>query len=721
MPKEEFNKISFNNFKPFGEKMQTFTQKPITLIYGPNSIGKSSLLQGMLYHEYIKIQSKYMPDTSDLNLPYTNLFGDELNLGGFDHYIHEHDWKLHLQYITTLIKEEDIAKTISPFYIELKKFKEEGVFEMIDDLMEKFEYSPDSQIRVYKQLENTYYIHSIDKLLYKKLINIQDKQSIKDNFIQNNIFKSSDDIDVIFQQCLLSKDTLQDICYREDGKKLDVLDRFILFLMDQEQILDKYFSFKDDNSLSFDFYQYSLVFFKRKISLYRYIANISSIKLSREVFYSEKKKCFINKNKLYTNNDLFFTVSKIKNKPHFKIKKNHPILIHMFDRQKKVQNEFINTRIKSKKYIPFLDILDIYIHHNFLTGIDNKSKIQKDYIEDMIFYISEKVFYSGSSSDSQYIGPIRWLPDRADLRQNLDYRIDTNVYVDPDDILEKIEFDIFSKIKKLPESIQKHKFLVKTYLFFFMAFSLIRSIPFFISNAFKSPYVIDYFNTKKKKKNKLSSGKAKTTEKMWEEVIASEDIREKLNKWLGDDTKLKSTYNLIIEEHIEKNSLIKKIFKVKEDGVKVLSFVDLRSNTQVSIKDMGLGISQVLPVLISCFTQKNTQIFLEQPELHLHPAIQAELADEFIRSYKENNNGFMIETHSEHLLLRIMKRMRYTAEGRIDKNDVLALSPDDVCLLYVDNDGNNTFINELELDEDGTLLDPWPDGFFEEGHKERFD
>ena len=150
-------------------------------------------------------------------------------------------------------------------------------------------------------------------------------------------------------------------------------------------------------------------------------------------------------------------------------------------------------------------------------------------------------------------------------------------------------------------------------------------------------------------------------------------------------------------------------------------FVDIKKDIVVSIKDMGLGISQVLPVIISSITTKNNKIFMEQPELHLHPAVQAELADEFIRSYKENNNEFMIETHSEHLLLRIMKRMRHTDEGRLDKDDILALTPDDVCLLYVDSDGDNTFINELELDKDGTLLDIWPNGFFEDGYHERFD
>jgi hypothetical protein len=66
-----------------------------------------------------------------------------------------------------------------------------------------------------------------------------------------------------------------------------------------------------------------------------------------------------------------------------------------------------------------------------------------------------------------------------------------------------------------------------------------------------------------------------------------------------------------------------------------------------------------------------------------------------------------------------MKRMRQTAEGTLEDEN-LRLTPDDVAVLYVDNDGEKTYILELELDEDGTLLDPWPGGFFEEGFAERF-
>lgn len=96
-----------------------------------------------------------------------------------------------------------------------------------------------------------------------------------------------------------------------------------------------------------------------------------------------------------------------------------------------------------------------------------------------------------------------------------------------------------------------------------------------------------------------------------------------------------------------------------------------------------------------------------------------ELMDEFIRSKNENSNQFIIESHSEHLLLRVLKRLRQTHNETLDDAS-LRLTPDDVCLLYVDNDGEQTFIQELRLSKTGKLLDHWPNGFFEEGYKERF-
>ncbi len=138
-------------------------------------------------------------------------------------------------------------------------------------------------------------------------------------------------------------------------------------------------------------------------------------------------------------------------------------------------------------------------------------------------------------------------------------------------------------------------------------------------------------------------------------------------------------------------------------------------------RDLGLGVGQVLPILIATSKYHNTTIAIEQPELHLHPKLQMELADEFVRSYKKNNNEFIIETHSEHLLLRIMRRLRYTYDEKLSNDNPLSLTAKDICLLYVDKDrSNNIRLKELELSNRGVLLDPWPNGFFDEKYNEVF-
>lgn len=191
------------------------------------------------------------------------------------------------------------------------------------------------------------------------------------------------------------------------------------------------------------------------------------------------------------------------------------------------------------------------------------------------------------------------------------------------------------------------------------------------------------------------------------------NVVNELNEWLSNDKKLKTKYKIEVKKyHLDETS---------DEYITKLNFLDLHKNTAVTPRDMGLGVTQILPVLTGCFLHNNTTLYVEQPELHLHPAVQCELADEFIHSAKEHNNKFYIETHSEHLLLRIMRRLRHSASGKIDQNNPLYITPDDVCLLYVDYADDCAFIRELELDYDGSLLDQWPNGFFEEGYKERFD
>jgi hypothetical protein len=150
-----------------------------------------------------------------------------------------------------------------------------------------------------------------------------------------------------------------------------------------------------------------------------------------------------------------------------------------------------------------------------------------------------------------------------------------------------------------------------------------------------------------------------------------------------------------------------------------LVLVDRRSNTVVSHRDVGIGISQVLPVLVSAYAVRGRLLAIEQPEIHLHPALQADLGDVFIQSaLGEARNRCIIETHSEHLLLRVMRRMRETAQGRREGGP--EVTPPDVALLFVQRENGRAVVLELRLDEEGALLDPWPGGFFEEGFRERF-
>lgn len=141
------------------------------------------------------------------------------------------------------------------------------------------------------------------------------------------------------------------------------------------------------------------------------------------------------------------------------------------------------------------------------------------------------------------------------------------------------------------------------------------------------------------------------------------------------------------------------------DGI-VMTLTDRRSGVTVTPRDVGFGVSQVLPLVVALATRNSRIICIEQPELHLHPALQASLGDLLIEATGAlgRRNQVIAETHSEHLLLRVQRRIR---EGTVN--------PDDVCVLYVDNVGERgATVQRLHLADDGSFLDEWPHGFFEE-------
>lgn len=185
-------------------------------------------------------------------------------------------------------------------------------------------------------------------------------------------------------------------------------------------------------------------------------------------------------------------------------------------------------------------------------------------------------------------------------------------------------------------------------------------------------------------------------------------LLDKVSDWF-----LKSMgYKINIEE-IENSNLFK--LMVYQENTKVGN----------NIIDVGYGIAQVLPIVtqllmvtsadeeiqrrIYRYDRKRTFV-IEQPELHLHPAAQANLADLFVEKViQEPNSRLLIETHSEHLVRRLQVLVA---------NPDIRINPDDVAIYYVDKiDDGSSEVKKINLYENGQFIERWPSGFFDKSYE----
>jgi predicted ATPase len=127
-------------------------------------------------------------------------------------------------------------------------------------------------------------------------------------------------------------------------------------------------------------------------------------------------------------------------------------------------------------------------------------------------------------------------------------------------------------------------------------------------------------------------------------------------------------------------------------------------NTDSSLLDVGFGVSQVLPVITTLFfVPEGSIVLLEQPELHLHPRAQAHLADLFLHVAEHRKLQLIVESHSEHLLRRLQRR--------IAEVESQFASPENIRMYFCDKGENGSTIQPVEIDEYGQIRN-WPDKFF---------
>lgn len=124
-------------------------------------------------------------------------------------------------------------------------------------------------------------------------------------------------------------------------------------------------------------------------------------------------------------------------------------------------------------------------------------------------------------------------------------------------------------------------------------------------------------------------------------------------------------------------------------------------SADVLLTDVGFGVSQILPVLVLClFVPEGSTVLLEQPEIHLHPSVQAGLADIMIDTWQRRRVQVIVESHSEHLLRRLQRRI---AEEKV--------TTDDVGLYFCELGNRRSELRTLDLDVFGNITN-WPPDFF---------
>lgn len=147
--------------------------------------------------------------------------------------------------------------------------------------------------------------------------------------------------------------------------------------------------------------------------------------------------------------------------------------------------------------------------------------------------------------------------------------------------------------------------------------------------------------------------------------------------------------------------------------------VDTKNHVRVTPHDVGVGLSQLIPVVAASVDSYGSLLLIEQPELHIHPRVQVGLGDLYLQSAAKFGRNFLIETHSEALLLRMMKRIRQTKDGELP-TDVPPASTDDIAVYLIQNEGKGVAVMQMRMNDRGEFLKPWPKGLFEESLRETF-
>jgi hypothetical protein len=597
--------IKLRNFKSIGSDAQTIELAPITLLFGQNSAGKSTVLQSLIYLREILVHQNYNPDK-------TSLGGDWLDLGGFQNLIHGHNLN---EAIELSIGFELDGDALSDYLSDHER----------DEIEAATLNLPEEWLNEVKTI-------SIN-------IKIRWNESRKRPFIET-------------YESWIDEQLLAKITSTPDGRQV-------------------YIEELDTTHLAFSRAMPYSVVGASELTFHEQLSEMLST-----VTMSQASRTF---DSLLSNDRPFArdTIDHLE-ELYLGAAKKEPLLLNKIAEELKRRTSRRASEL-SKNILAEIATTDIRGKFGFLS----------------------------------LIGQVDALPI-----PELGIKMDRSVWQEEND-----EFKLDSEFRLLSESLISAFTagpikLIHNWLDTFSYIGPIRDLPARNLEPQRTP-----------EKSRWSKGLA-----AWEFLHQATDNQlAEINHWLGEDC-LNTGYQAVVYRYRElaiDNPLLNYLDREMEidDQLRIKeSIEDLPIRTRVTLReqdtgldvmpqDIGVGISQLFPVVVLTVTQSSGLIAIEQPELHVHPAIQVELADLFARYAIEHNKLMLLETHSEHLMLRLLRRIREVDDEKIEAQH---LNKESVSVIYVQPTSDGTKFKRLYIDDAGDFVDEWPQGFFDERDRELF-
>lgn len=530
---------------------------------------------------------------------------------------------------------------------------------------------------------------------------------------------------------------------------------------------------KFDNGLNLDSFE-SLVGKEKKLE-FNFKLKQEFLFLKKDLFYTSKyliklislsRKRIDSRNQIEINNQHFLKTLLSTNKVEyiFKAHKSKSALPNRksgFEEYLETVSVNVNLKItffidcdgKYKKEIEFLDLSNnnsLFMSHS----LEEKYDLNVNWDESGFYKKINNSIYSDFSANLLTHKNINWLNTFFRFGYLSDLELPTFYYI----------YNLYTELpksKRLKNTLDK--FLSQYYSFsvfvYFLYYKLSSSLKDIKSNIFYCTSVrelpLKHYDISNGGFNKTDySGLLEefySVQMNFQDLLKNDYIeRTKLSEKLVEDdwfkiydkippniysfehNNLKNIYNFILNFTIDKNPLIpklnifafihKSLFKLgfnkiiyvekNADIGKILTY-DIGTCKILNFINESSGLQQIFPVILSYHLSQF--MLTEQPELHLHPALQSKLALVFTEPSLNNYNTWnrqkqfdhlnIIETHSEHL---VRKLQVLVAQGKVDKNDLN--------VLFCSNENNSCTVEKIEIEDNGFLSKPWPDGFFDESY-----